>query len=194
MIASPGLVDPDTLLGMLRKRRVTRQFTSQPVPTESLRRIVEAGRWATSGGNRYPHRFLVVRDPQRISLVRAASPGMLWEPPALIITMLEMREAKADLMNVDPFTASYIDVGTAAMSMITMLQSLGLGACPVTSFSRSAVSAMLELPEYLSPEFILILGYPRPVKRTINPNAPKPLTVRDLTFWEIVGVHDPEQQ
>ena len=194
MIASPGLVDPDTLLGMLRKRRVTRQFTSQPVPTESLRRIVEAGRWATSGGNRYPHRFLVVRDPQRISLVRAASPGMLWEPPALIITMLEMREAKADLMNVDPFTASYIDVGTAAMSMITMLQSLGLGACPVTSFSRSAVSAMLELPEYLSPEFILILGYPLPVKRTINPNAPKPLTVRDLTFWELVGVHDPEQQ
>lgn len=188
------LVDPDTLLGMLRKRRVTRQFTSQAVPTESLQRIVEAGRWATSGGNRYPHRFLVVRDPQRISLVRAASPGMLWEPPAIIIIMLDTEQAKADLMDVDPLTSSYIDVGTAAMNMMIMLQSLGLGACPVTSFSKSAVSAMLELPAKLSPEFMLILGYPLPVKRTINPNAPKPITARDLTSWELVGAHDPEQQ
>ena len=194
MTASFVLVDPDTLLGMLRKRRVTRQFTSQAVPTESLQRIVEAGRWATSGGNRYPHRFLVVRDPQRISLVRAASPGMLWEPPAIIIIMLDTEQAKADLMDVDPLTSSYIDVGTAAMNMMIMLQSLGLGACPVTSFSKSAVSAMLELPANLSPEFILILGYPLPVKRTINPNAPKPITARDLTSWELVGVHDPEQQ
>ena len=194
MIASFVLVDPDTLLGMLRKRRVTRQFTSQAVPTESLQRIVEAGRWATSGGNRYPHRFLVVRDPQRISLVRAASPGMLWEPPAIIIIMLDTEQAKADLMDVDPLTSSYIDVGTAAMNMMIMLQSLGLGACPVTSFSKSAVSAMVELPAKLSPEFMLILGYPLPVKRTINPNAPKPITARDLTSWELVGAHDPEQQ
>ncbi len=193
-MVSTGHVAPDSLLGMLRKRRVTRQFTSQPVPTEILQTIVEAGRWATSGGNRYPHRFLVVRDPRRISLVRAASPGMLWEPPALIITMLDMEQAKSDLMDVDPSTGSYIDVGTAAMSMLTMVQSLGLGACPVTSFSKSAVSAMLELPMHLSPEFILILGYPLPVKRNINPNAPKALTARDLTFWEVVGVHDPEQK
>ena len=192
MIASAEVVDSEALLGMMRKRRVTRQFTSQAVPIEVLQKIVEAGRWATSGGNRYPHRFLVVRDPHRISLVRAASPGMLWEPPALIIIMLDTEQSKADLMDVDPFTASHIDVGTAALSMLTMVQSLGLGACPVTSFSKSGVSAMLELPSNLTPEFILILGYPLAVTRVINANAPKPITVRDLTFWEFVGSHDPK--
>ncbi len=187
-------VDPDSLLAMMRKRRVSRQFTDQPVPVDVLQKIVEAGRWATSGGMRYPHRFMVVRDPLEISLVRSASPGMLTEPPALIVLMIETEQAEEDSMHVEPWTVHHIDVGTAAMSMTTMAQALGLGSCPVTSFSKSAVGAMLELPSNLSPEFILILGYPAPVRRVINPNAPKPVTVRDLTFWDRPGQHDPEPE
>lgn len=185
------LVEPAALLGMMRKRRVARQFLDQPVPTDALQQIAEAGRWATSGGMRYPHRFLVVRDPKTIGLVRAASPGMIWEPPALIVIMVETEQAEADSMHVEPWTTHWVDVGTAAMSMTTMAQSLGLGSCPVTSFSRSAVATMLELPPNLSPEFILILGYPAPVERTKNLNAPKPVTVRDLTHWEKIGRQDP---
>lgn len=184
-------VDPRQLLAMMRKRRVSRQFTEQPVPTEALQQIVEAGRWATSGGMRYPHRFIVVRDPKTIGLIRAASPGMLTEPPALIVIMIETEQAEEDSMRVEPWTVHWVDVGTAAMSMTTMAQALGLGSCPVTSFSKSAVSAMLALPANLSPEFILILGYPAPFQRVKNPNAPKPVTVRDLTFWDNVGQHDP---
>jgi len=192
MTDSSLLVNSEALLGMMRKRRVVRQFTDEPVTIGDLQKMVEAGRWATSGGMRYPHRFLVVRDPKRISLVRAASPGMIWEPPALIILMIETQQAKEDSMNVEHWNVHSIDIGTAAMSMTTMAQSLGLGSCPVTSFSKAAVSAMLELPSNLSPEFILILGHPLPFKRVVNPNAPKPITVRDLTYWERAGQHDPE--
>jgi nitroreductase len=187
----PHLVDADQLLGMMRKRRVSRQFLNKPVPDDVLWKIVEAGRWATSGGMRYPHRFLVVRDPKTISLVRAASPGMIWEPPALIVIMTDTEAAESDSMRVEPWSVHHIDVGTAAMSMTTMAQSLGIGSCPVTSYSVSAVSRMLELPPHLTPEFILILGYPRPVERVKNPNAPKPITVRDLTSWDRIGQQDP---
>jgi nitroreductase len=188
----PISVDPDDLLGMMRRRRVTRQFTGNPVPDDVLQKIVEAGRWATSGGMRYPHRFLVVRDPIKIGLVRTASPGMLVEPPAMIVIMIETEQAEEDSMRVEPWTVHWVDVGTAAMSMTTMAQALGLGSCPVTSFSKSGVATMLDLPPNLSPEFILILGYPAEVKRQKNPNAPKPVTTRDLTYWERAGNHDPE--
>src|SRR5690606_9664926 len=85
----PTPVNPDDLLAMMRKRRVVRNFTPDPLPDDVLQKILEAGRWATSGGMRYPHRFLVVRDPKTIHLVRTASPGMLTEPPALIVLMIE---------------------------------------------------------------------------------------------------------
>jgi nitroreductase len=188
----PSVVNPDDLLAMMKRRRVSRQFTGDPVPDDLLQKILDAGRWATSGGNRYPHRFLVVRDPKKIHLVRTASPGMLTEPPALIVIMIETELAEEDSMHVEPWPVHWVDVGTAAMSMATMAQALGLGSCPVTSFSKSAVQAMLELPENLSPEFIIILGYPVQVKRVVNPNAPKPITTRDISYWERVGQHDPE--
>ena len=185
-------VEPDDLLGMMRRRRVTRQFTGAPVPDDLLQQIVEAGRWATSGGMRYPHRFLIVRDPKKIGLVRTASPGMLNEPPALIVIMIETDQSEEDSMRVEPWSVHWVDVGTAAMSMTTMAQALGLGSCPVTSFSKSGVATMLDLPPSLSPEFILILGHPADVKRVKNPNAPKSITTRDLIYWERAGNHDPE--
>jgi nitroreductase len=192
MSGQPITIEPDNLLGMMRRRRVCRNFTGEPVSDEMLQKIVEAGRWATSGGMRYPHRFLVVRDPKKIGLVRTASPGMLAEPPAMIVIMIETEQAEEDSMRVEPWPVHWVDVGTAAMSMTTMAQALGLGSCPVTSFSKGGVAAMLELPSNLSPEFILILGFPIEVQRVKNPDAPKALTTRDLTYWENVGDHDPK--
>ena len=190
-MSEPTTIAPDALLQTMRRRRVTRSFTPDPVPDEALRQIVEAGRWATSGGNRYPHRFMVVRDPERIRLVRSASPGMLPLPPALIAILVDTEQAGADSMKVEVEPMHWVDVGTAAMNMMTMAQALGVGSCPVTSFSKAGVSTMLELPPHLVPEFLLILGYPAPGKRATNPNAPRPVTARDLTYWERFGQHDP---
>lgn len=184
-------VSADDLLTMMRRRRVVRNFTDQPVSIDVLQQIVEAGRWATSGGMRYPHRFIVVRDPDRIKLVRSASPGMLPVPPALIVIMIDTDQAGSDSMEIEVEPMNWVDVGTAAMNMTNMAQALGIGSCPVTSFSKSGVATMLDLPANLVPEFILILGYPAPSTATRNPNAPKPVTARDLTFWELVGQHDP---
>jgi nitroreductase len=105
---------------------------------------------------------------------------------------METESAEEDSMRVEPWPVHWVDVGTAAMSMTTMAQSLGVGSCPVTSFSKSAIQAMLDLPANLSPEFILIMGYPAQVKRIANPNAPKPVTTRDISYWERAGNHDPE--
>ncbi len=189
---APG-VSADALLGMMRKRRVTRDFTSDAVSDDVLQQIVEAGRWATSGGNRYPNRFLIVRDEARVRLVRCASPGMIPVPPALIVILIDLEQARSDSMKIEVEPMHWVDVGTAAMNMMSLAQALGVGSCPVTSFSKAGVAAMLDLPPHLVPELMLILGYPAEVKRAVNPNTPKPVAARELTFWERVGEHDPGQ-
>jgi len=40
-----------------------RYFKPDPVPREVMRRALEAARFAPSGGNRQPVRFVVVTDP-----------------------------------------------------------------------------------------------------------------------------------
>jgi hypothetical protein len=51
---------------------------------------------------------------------------------------------------------------------------------------------MLGLPANLEPHLIIMLGYAAPGARAVRyPNAPKPVTARDLTFWETADRHDP---
>jgi nitroreductase len=181
----------DQVLALMKSRRVCRSFTDEPVSDDDLRKMTEAARWATSGGNRHLHKFLVVRDAETIRRVRAVSPGMLAPPPALIVILTDLEVAERESLQLEHDHANWMDVGTAAMNMMNVAHALGLGTCPVTSFSRSGASVMLELPSHLIPEWILIVGHPMPRVRGLSPGAPKPLRARDLTYWERPGQHVP---
>ncbi|MBI2849321.1 MAG: nitroreductase family protein [Chloroflexi bacterium] len=52
----------DEFLELVRRRRSIRRFKPDPIPDESLEKILEAGRWAMSGANGQPWEFVVVRD------------------------------------------------------------------------------------------------------------------------------------
>jgi nitroreductase len=180
----------DTIFEVIRSRRVSRTFTAEPVADDLLANLVSAARWASSAGNRHLHKFFITRDPEKIALVRSFSPGLLSEPPALIFILTDHDVAVRECLQ-EGDDANFVDVGTAAQNMMTMAHALGLGTCPVTSFSKSGVREVLGLPSSLTPELMLMVGHPLPVERTLNANAPKPVKARDLTYWEEAGKHDP---
>jgi nitroreductase len=182
----------DQLFEVIRTRRVVRSFTAEPVGDDLLWRVVQAARWATSGGNRHVHKFLITRDPIRIGLIRSFSPGMLVPPPAIVIILTDHEVAAREMLQMEGDYANWVDVGTAAQNMMNMAHALGLGSCPVTSFSKSGVATVLDLPQHLVPELLLMVGHPKPADRGLKGSAPKPVTARDLTYWEDVGRHDPD--
>lgn len=51
-----------TVFEALFERRSIRKFTPEPVAEKDLQRILEAGRWAPSGLNNQPWRFLILRE------------------------------------------------------------------------------------------------------------------------------------
>lgn len=58
------------VLEALRNRRSIRKFTDEPVSSDDLKKILEAGRWAPSGLNNQPWRFLIITsDDQRKKLL-----------------------------------------------------------------------------------------------------------------------------
>jgi nitroreductase len=71
--------------------------------------------------------------------------------------------------------------------MLLAAHALGLGACPVTSYSRSGVSTLLSLPSPVVPQMIVLLGHPAPHRRTLRSGASTRLRVDDLTYWEQYG-------
>ncbi len=52
-----------TLQELMQTQRAVRRLRSDPLPTDVLSRILQAGAWAPSGGNVQPWRMVVVQDP-----------------------------------------------------------------------------------------------------------------------------------
>jgi nitroreductase len=169
------------VLAAIRSRRVVRSMDGDPVGREALETILDAARWAPSAGNRHLQRFVATDDPGTLRVLRMVSPGMIARPTAAIVICTDWSLA-VDFGFRPDVPGPWIDVGTAAATILLAAHSIGVGAGPVTSFSKAAVSALLRLPDGLAPDMIICLGHPAP-------GAPAPIrrgrTInwRDLTTF-----------
>jgi len=54
-------MDIDHFIDLLKSRRSIRAFKPDPIPEEFIQKIIEAARWAPSGGNSQPWEFIVIK-------------------------------------------------------------------------------------------------------------------------------------
>jgi len=171
----------DPVLAAIRSRRVVRAMTAEPVARPTIEAILEAGRWASTAGNRHLQRFVATDHAGTLRVLRMVSPGMIQRPSAAI-TICTDRTLAADYGFPPNAVGPYVDVGTATATMMLAAHALGVGAGPVSSFSRAAVSVALRLPAGWSPDLILCLGHPAPTQPApVNPH--RSLRWQDLTVW-----------
>ena len=152
-------VQAEALVELMRTRRVCRSYADAPLDDEELRLLLDAARFAPSASNQRINRFRIVTDADVIRLLRHVAPGMLGHPTALLVIVTDT--AKAAEVGVkldrDPRTR-WADAGSAAENVLLVAEALGLGACPLMSFSVAGVATILELPEHLVPDYIVQVG------------------------------------
>src|SRR5258708_28982555 len=56
-------LDYDMLMDLIRNRTSVRKLKPDPIPDDSVSKVLEAGRWAMSGANGQPWDFIVVKEP-----------------------------------------------------------------------------------------------------------------------------------
>lgn len=61
---------PEKLMGLFRTRRSIRRFQDKPVEREKIEKIIEAGRFAPTGGNSQLFRFVVLQSKEKIAELR----------------------------------------------------------------------------------------------------------------------------
>jgi nitroreductase len=161
---------------------MVRAMVDRPIERAELEKVLEAARFAPNAGNRRLHRFVVVQDPLTLRVLRMVAPGMFQRPAAVVVICID--QGRAASFGMRPTVKGlYIDVGTAAQTMLLAAQALGLGAGVVTSFSQAAVMRVLNLPGHLSPELIVCLGYPAALQPP-GMRARARVTWQSLTDWE----------
>jgi len=161
-------------LKLIKERRSIRSFTSQNVPIQEIYELLEAARWAPSGGNVQPIRYVIVTGREAIEAIKMISPGLFGEPPAMIV-MCFNRDKILPTSQIH-----FIDLGTALQNILLMAHSKGLGCCPVASFDAEAVAELLSLPNKIKPVLVLVLGYPDG-----HPSPPSRLPLNELIVGRV---------
>lgn len=162
----------------IKARRSIRQFTDQPMEKDKLDKLLEAARWAPSGGNLQKWRFVVVTSASQKELVRQFAPGIFAMPSAFIVICAEV-EPDANEWKKKLYLA---DCSIAAQNIMLAGHEMGIGTCVALSYAKSAISEILELPKEFEPMLVVTLGYPAE-----DPEPPPRLELSAMAFEERYG-------
>jgi len=177
------------LFEIIRTTRSMRRLKSDPVPSELIRKILEAGVCAPSGGNMQRWRFLVIRDPKVKETVGALykrawdeqvapryragepAPGMSRERFLRLLDAAEYLAAHIHeapvwivpcLEGGTPMRTSGSSIYPAVQNMLLAARALGLGTTLTTLYLQfeQEAEAALGLPPGVHSYALLPLGYP----------------------------------
>jgi len=144
----------------LTLRRSIRKFRRQSVSLDCLRQIVDVARLYPSGGNRQPIRFALITGRELRDAVFADLGWAMYLPDYKIAD--DERPMAYIVLLRDETVAKNCDYDVGAASTMVMLAAVekGLATCALASFSKSKLSALLNLPESLNPELVIAVGNP----------------------------------
>lgn len=148
---------------LTRKCRSYRRFDgSKPMDEETMKRLVDLGRLAASGGNLQPLKYLLSCEAKKNAdiyntltwagyLTDWDGPEPQERPTGYIVIIHDKK--------ITPI--SDCDHGIAAQNIMLGAVSLGLGGCMIKAIHHDKLRQALNLPSYYDIPLVLALGTPK---------------------------------
>jgi nitroreductase len=168
---------------VVRKRRMVRHFTGEPVPRETVERILDMARHAPSAGYTQGQAFVVVTQPDLKKQIADLCGEQFyvergWEPwisqaPVLVIPCTSeeayhKRYREPDKINDDgteivwPVPYWFMDVGCAVENLLLAVVDEGLAAGFAGAHDLEALRALLGIPDEMTPVGVIPVGHGAP--------------------------------
>lgn len=145
------------LMEIVKSRRSIRKFKTKPIPDDMVDKILDAGRWAPSGLNNQPWRFVVVQDKETVIKISENTKykKIIMGAPLLIVIFLDNNAGYNHTKDVQA-------IGACIQNMLLMCRSLELGCCWMGEIlnRRQEVEKLLEVPQAYELMAVLAIGYP----------------------------------
>ncbi|MBC2699305.1 MAG: nitroreductase family protein [ANME-2 cluster archaeon] len=151
------MVEKTRILELIRSRRSIREFLVDHVEDSMVEDILEAGRWAPSGLNNQPWRFVVVKDREIAgSLAGCTRYSTIVHSAHLLIAVFLDRDVMYD------HTKDIQACGAAIQNMLLVAHGMGLGAVWLGEIlnQKNEVGDILNAPESLELMAVIAIGYP----------------------------------
>jgi nitroreductase len=172
---------------VVRKRRMVRHFTAEPVPRQTVERMLDLARHAPSAGFTQGQSFVVVTDPEmkrRVAevcgeqhYVEAGWDPWISEAPVLVVPCTSeeayhRRYREPDKLQDNgteiewPVPYWFMDIGCAVQILLMAAVDEGLAAGYAGAFDLDALRSLLGIPAEVTPVGVIPIGHGAPDKRS----------------------------
>lgn len=187
---------------ILARRRMVRNYTDEPVETETLDRIAAAALRAPSAGNSQAIGVVIVTDDELRRQIAAIAdeeaytsagfdPWISRAPAHIVISVSEKvyrdRYSQPDKLGDDgqeiewPVPYWWVDAGASMMAVLLAAIDEGVAAGFLGVHSVPDLSALLGFPDDFHPIGVITIGHPAPDRRSGSLDRPKK-TPDDVIF------------
>jgi len=167
-------------LELAKMRCTTRGFTDKKITEANLNHILSAGRVAPTACNKQPQRIIVVEKPGNILKVQKA-----YQTFGSQCVLIVCRDRRNELIRpFDGKCSGDLDIGIICDHMMLAARELNIGSVMVGLFDPHIIRKEFNIPVYIEPTALLILGYPAGgfLSSARHETARKPLT--DTVMYE----------
>jgi nitroreductase len=158
---------------LVKERCSIRSFKPQPVESDKLAVILEAGRVAPTACNYQPQRIKVASSPEDLARIDKCSPCRFGAP--LVLVACYDADVSAKRSSIDGKELGELDASIVTTHLMLAAASLGLGSCWVAHFDPDALSKEFGLPKNIVPIALLPIGHPaddaKPAKMHYEKNS-----------------------
>ncbi len=168
------------ILELIKSRRNVKTFQPKFVSWENISRVIDAGRHAPSCGNIQNWKFVVVfKHEQKQKLAELCHEQYeITDAAALIVVCSEPEKAERYYGSKGKNLFSIQNCAAAVQNMLLEAHSLGLATRWIGAFDEDAVKMMLSIPEEISVQTVVALGYAKEV-----PPKPPKFPLESLVFF-----------
>ncbi len=138
---------------LISTKRAVREYDGRPLPEDTIRRILEAGRLSGSSKNTQPWAFIAVEEQETLSALAEAGKFARHVPSAALVVVIAIPDPS-------PSGTPDFDVGRAVQNMMLTAAEEGVGSVVTYLHNGEIAAEVLGVPDGYTTRWAVAFGYP----------------------------------
>lgn len=180
------------MLQIIENRRSIRKYQSRQVEDDKIEIILESARWAPSGNNTQPWKFILVTSEEMRSKIARVSHEQRWmaSAPLHIVCIADpsarYKDGKGPVVQENSpdneLKQAIRDTSIAAEHLVLEAENQGLGTCWVAWFVQEDIRPVLHIPEDKYVVAVITVGYAEAI-----PSPTPRQKLEEIAFHQVWG-------
>ena len=144
---------------LVKSRRTIRFYQDKKVPLSELTKLIDAARFAPSGSNKQPLRYIIIDNDDIVHQIFDVTKYAGLVTPRRS-PVWEKNAPRNFIAVTSHIGASVVDAAAAIQNILLGAANNGLGCCWIGAFNKSEAKKILSLDDNTELHFLVAVGYP----------------------------------